>query len=249
MSLFYPKGQVPDPFPKGSEKSLIVYGKWDWYPTQGTYRTHHFSPSFPTQHYTSNSGTQGRVGLDDVWFWLGRHPSQLYHIIPYMTLGTKCTLPQPCHTIHHPILSYLTTLHTYPTMSFSILPCLTPPYLTVATLPHSTICYLHNFWSVWEILQQGTCIFCCYFQWGSNPFTKPNSYTFLCPVASACWGHRVFGFSVCEYIRPSKDQVKILGQGRISRSINGSKLIFHMRIYLNETSRNMHFRLWSIFHG
>ena len=30
------------------------------------------------------------------------------------------------------------------------------------------------------------------------------------------------------------DQVKIFVQGRISRPINGSKLIFHMRMYLYE---------------
>ena len=32
-------------------------------------------------------------------------------------------------------------------------------------------------------------------------------------------------------VRPSEDQVKIFGPGRISRPISGSKLIFHMRIY------------------
>ena len=31
---------------------------------------------------------------------------------------------------------------------------------------------------------------------------------------------------------------KIFVQGRISRFFNGSKLIFHMRMYLYETSRN-----------
>ena len=39
------------------------------------------------------------------------------------------------------------------------------------------------------------------------------------------------------YVRPSEDQVKIFGQGRISRPINGRKLIFRLRIYLYETSR------------
>ena len=34
-------------------------------------------------------------------------------------------------------------------------------------------------------------------------------------------------------------KVKIFVQGRISRLINGSKLIFHMRMYLYETSRNI----------
>ena len=35
--------------------------------------------------------------------------------------------------------------------------------------------------------------------------------------------------SGCPYIHPSKDQVKIFVQGRISSPTNGSKLIFHMR--------------------
>ena len=39
--------------------------------------------------------------------------------------------------------------------------------------------------------------------------------------------------------RPSVDQVRIFVQGRISRPINGSKLIFHMRMYLYQTSRNI----------
>ena len=33
-------------------------------------------------------------------------------------------------------------------------------------------------------------------------------------------------------------KVKIFVQGRILRPINGSKLMFHMRVYLYETSRN-----------
>ena len=37
-------------------------------------------------------------------------------------------------------------------------------------------------------------------------------------------------------VRPSVDQVKIFGQGRISRP---SKLIFYMRVYLYETSRDI----------
>ena len=41
------------------------------------------------------------------------------------------------------------------------------------------------------------------------------------------------------YVRPSVDQVNIFVQGRISRPINGSKLIFHIRIYLYEPSRNI----------
>ena len=40
-------------------------------------------------------------------------------------------------------------------------------------------------------------------------------------------------------LRPSEDQVKIFGPGRISRPISGSKLIFHTRIYLYERSRNL----------
>ena len=56
---------------------------------------------------------------------------------------------------------------------------------------------------------------------------------------------RLFGLpggiecSGCVYIRPSVDQVKIFVQGRISRPINGSKLMFHMRMFLCETSRNI----------
>ena len=34
-------------------------------------------------------------------------------------------------------------------------------------------------------------------------------------------------------------QVKIFVQGRILSSTNGSKLVFHMRMYLYETSRNI----------
>ena len=56
-------------------------------------------------------------------------------------------------------------------------------------------------------------------------------FSFYAPVASACWGHRAFGLSI--------DQVKIFVQGRISRPINGSKLIFHISMYLYETSRNI----------
>ena len=63
--------------------------------------------------------------------------------------------------------------------------------------------------------------------------------SFYAPVALARCGHRVFGLSVCAYVCLSEDQVKIFGQSRISRPVNGSKLIFHMRIYLYETSRNI----------
>ena len=41
------------------------------------------------------------------------------------------------------------------------------------------------------------------------------------------------------YVRTTVDQVKIFVQGRISRPINGSKLIFRMRMYLYETSRKI----------
>ena len=45
--------------------------------------------------------------------------------------------------------------------------------------------------------------------------------------------------SGCSYVLQCVDLVKIFVQGRISRPINGSKLIFHMRVYLYETSRNI----------
>ena len=54
---------------------------------------------------------------------------------------------------------------------------------------------------------------------------------------------RAFRLSVCAYVRmyvcPSEDEVNVFGQCRISRPINGSKLICHIRIYLFETSRNI----------
>ena len=52
----------------------------------------------------------------------------------------------------------------------------------------------------------------------------------------------------CPYVCTSIDQVKIIVQGRISRPINGSKLIFHIRMYLCETSRNIQ-EPWPVFHG
>ena len=52
------------------------------------------------------------------------------------------------------------------------------------------------------------------------------------PAAKSFW-------VVHMYIHLSTDQVKIFGLGRILRPIDGSKLIFHMRIYLYETSRNI----------
>ena len=60
----------------------------------------------------------------------------------------------------------------------------------------------------------------------------------LYPSSLGPSGHRAFGLSVRAYLRPSKEEVKISGQDRISRPINGSKFIFHTRIYLYETSRN-----------
>ena len=47
--------------------------------------------------------------------------------------------------------------------------------------------------------------------------------------------------SGCPYICMSVDQINIFVQGRISRPINStcSKLIFHLRMYLYETSRNI----------
>ena len=84
----------------------------------------------------------------------------------------------------------------------------------------------------------------------SNPLLLPyknllphkNTYIILiCPTAYACRGHRAFGLSIRSVrtsVRPSVERVKIFVQGRISRSINGSELIFHvMRMYLFEISR------------
>ena len=41
------------------------------------------------------------------------------------------------------------------------------------------------------------------------------------------------------YVSPSVDKVKIFVQDRILSSTNGSKFIFHIRMYLYETSRNI----------
>ena len=51
------------------------------------------------------------------------------------------------------------------------------------------------------------------------------------------------GYVIMSYISRSTDfgqiiKVKLFVQGRISRSVNGSKLIFHVRMYLFETSRS-----------
>ena len=43
-------------------------------------------------------------------------------------------------------------------------------------------------------------------------------------------------------------KVKIFVQDRILSSSNGNKLIFHMRMYLYETSRNIQ-DPWPVFHG
>ena len=54
------------------------------------------------------------------------------------------------------------------------------------------------------------------------------------------------GCLCCPYVHTSihpsvhpKTKVKFFVQGRISSSINGSKLTFHMRMYLYETSRDI----------
>ena len=76
---------------------------------------------------------------------------------------------------------------------------------------------------------------------------------FYAPAASACWGHRAFGLSVGVYVCPSIDQVKIFVQGRISRPINGTKLIFHMRMNRYQTniyiSWSTDFGLWPDYQG
>ena len=59
--------------------------------------------------------------------------------------------------------------------------------------------------------------------------------SFYAREALASRGNRASGLSVS----PSIDQVKIFVQGRILRPINGSKLIFHTRMYLYETSRKI----------
>ena len=67
------------------------------------------------------------------------------------------------------------------------------------------------------------------------------SLFFMPPRPRPTWGIERSG---CPYmctssVRPSVDQVKIFIQVRISRPINGSKLIFHMMVYFYETSRNI----------
>ena len=58
--------------------------------------------------------------------------------------------------------------------------------------------------------------------------------TCYAPAASTRWGHREFGLSVRAYVCPSVDQVKISIQRRISRPINGSKLIFYEDVSLSD---------------
>ena len=43
----------------------------------------------------------------------------------------------------------------------------------------------------------------------------------------------------CPYMHTSVGKVNIFVQGRILRLINGSKVIFHMDMYLYETNRNV----------
>ena len=54
-----------------------------------------------------------------------------------------------------------------------------------------------------------------------------------------CYTQYIIECSGCLYVRTSVDQVKIFVQGSISRPINGSKLIFNLRMYLYETSKNI----------
>ena len=77
-----------------------------------------------------------------------------------------------------------------------------------------------------------------------------NVKVFYASVASARLGHRVFGLSVRVYVHPSIDQVKNFVQGRISRTIYDSKLIFHMRMYLTRQQEYTRaITSWPIFHG
>ena len=56
--------------------------------------------------------------------------------------------------------------------------------------------------------------------------------------------------SGCAYVRMSVDQVNIFVQGRLSRPINGSKLIFHMSHNLmTYISRSIDFGLWPDYQG
>ena len=61
------------------------------------------------------------------------------------------------------------------------------------------------------------------------------AYIFLCPHGLSPPGTLSVGV-VRTSVHLSEDQVKIFVQGRISRPSNGSKLIFHMRMYLYETA-------------
>ena len=78
-------------------------------------------------------------------------------------------------------------------------------------------------------------------------YTEASYGYFIMPQrphnASAASARRRWGGGIerwgCPYVCPSVDKVKIFVQGRISRPINGSKLIFYMRMYLCETSGNI----------
>ena len=67
-------------------------------------------------------------------------------------------------------------------------------------------------------------------------FEYIHNAIFMSPRPRPAWGK---GRSGCRYVGLSVDQVEIFVHGRISRHINGSKLIFRIRMYLYETSRNM----------
>ena len=82
-------------------------------------------------------------------------------------------------------------------------------------------------------------LFLCVFFNNSAPFYAPWPRPAGGIERSGCPYVRTYVRPVRRSICPSEDQVKIFGQGRISRPINGSKLIFHMRMYLYETSRNI----------
>ena len=75
--------------------------------------------------------------------------------------------------------------------------------------------------------------------------TYTNNFIFIPPRYRPAGGIERSG---CPYVHTCVDQVNIFVQGRISRPINGSKLIFHMWMYLYETSRNIQ-EPRPIFHG
>ena len=74
-------------------------------------------------------------------------------------------------------------------------------------------------------------------------------FLFYAPPASARRWHKAFGCPyVRAYVHPSVHQVKNVVQGRISRLINGSKLIFHMRMYLHDQQEYMSHDLYFTVH-